>query len=263
MMPAMTKGRWRALGAAVVVLVGAVATVSLTGGHGRTLAKSPPTPSTASTPSTPSTVRSTSTGIAPASTTQTTAAVPPPVVTPAIPTQTLTGSQSARRPVTLQGGMTVFRGQNSGSSPFVVRLVDTTGLTVAVVFNTIGTFTGSNGQGLSKGSYVLNVQSGGAWTISIEQPRPASSPVLPTGYAGKGDTLVGPFQGRGSTRFNLHNAGSSNFVVELLDRSGQPAAIVANSLGNFDGSHLTETLNAPYYLNVTSNGIWSVGVTAA
>jgi hypothetical protein len=69
----------------------------------------------------------------------------------------------------LDKGQKTFTMTNSGTSNFIVYLLNKDGSPVELLANDIGAFDGSKATGISRdGIYVLNVSTGGDWTINIK-----------------------------------------------------------------------------------------------
>lgn len=79
--------------------------------------------------------------------------------------------QTATEKFTLQSGLAVFKMTHSGSSNFIVVLLDSAGNEVDYsLVNEIGAFNGSKAVQIpDSGEYLLDIQAGGAWTVTIEQ----------------------------------------------------------------------------------------------
>ena len=162
------------------------------------------------------------------------------------------------------GGLTVFRAHCSCIGAFAVELVDAQGATKETLFNASGgRFDASLGKRVAAGRYTLKVSADRRWTINVAQPRDTHAPSLPRHYGGPGQMFVGPFMAGSSVRLQATNKGSGNFVVEILSADGRTQDVAFNKVGDFSGSTVASGLSgAPYYLNVTSDGTWSIDVSA-
>jgi hypothetical protein len=65
--------------------------------------------------------------------------------------------------------------------------------------------TGSIAEGLSRGSYLLNVTADASWTIVVTQPRKESAAPLPHTFSGTGQLVVGPVKGGDSLKLKATN----------------------------------------------------------
>lgn len=68
--------------------------------------------------------------------------------------------------ISKSGGYVVM-GKNTGSSNFIVHIVDPNGYVVEYIFNEIGPYTGQKTTHLSEGNYYLEVDAEGAWAVII------------------------------------------------------------------------------------------------
>lgn len=196
--------------------------------------------------------------------TPTPAPTPPPSPAPI----TLSGSsQQATQPFNLQQGLSIFTLHNSGQQNFIVYLLDNQGNQIALLSNAIGDFSGSKAVQIpSAGSYLLNVQSDGSWSITITQPRVSSAPSVST-LNGVGNQATQFFNlSPGLHTFTLTNSGSGNFIVYLEDKNGNQIDLIENVIGDFSGSkaeHIDES--GPYFLDIqssdaNSSGTWAVTI---
>jgi hypothetical protein len=204
-------------------------------------------------------------GSASASVTVNVSAPPPPPTPSPI---TLSGSsQEATQQFALQQGLSIFTLHNSGQRNFIVDLLDGSGNEVSNLANAIGDFSGSQAVNVSNaGSYLLNVQTDGSWSITITQPRVTSASSA-SSLSGTGNQATQFFNlSSGLHTFTLTNSGSGNFIVDLLDQNGNEVENLENVIGSFNGSTAVHIDNAgPYLLNVQSGdgrswGNWSIQI---
>ncbi len=175
---------------------------------------------------------------------------------------TLSGSgQQATQQFTLQQGLSVFTMQNSGQSNFIVHLLNSSGNTVEGLANVIGSFSGSQAVKISvQGSYLLNVDSDGPWTITITQPRTTSAPSS-ANLSGRGPEATAFFSlSSGLHMFAFTHDGSSNFIVHLLDKNGNSVESLVNEIGAYSGSKAEYISSGIYLLNVEADGNWAVQI---
>jgi hypothetical protein len=161
------------------------------------------------------------------------------------------------------GGLTSFTLTNDGSSNFIVWLMDSkTGARKALLVNEIGPFSGSSQLGLTGGPYALDI-TGGNWKIVIEQPLYGSGARVPTSFSGRGMTASAPFQvtQQSLVRFQMHHDGSSNFIIWLLDSSGNRKDLLVNEIGPVDSSKGVSPAPGVYVMQIEADGNWTVGVS--
>ena len=178
---------------------------------------------------------------------------------------TLSGTgQSATRTFTVTTGLAVFTAKCQCTANFSVEIDKGSGATVDIPINVIGAYTGSVAEGLKAGSYLLNITADGAWSVVVTQPRNIRGLSLPHTYSGSGQMVVGPVNGGSALRLAAHNQSSQggNFAVTLLDSNGNMQDIPFNEIGSFNGSTISNNLSGgPYYLEIDSDGSWTIQVS--
>ena len=88
--------------------------------------------------------------------------------------------QEASQQFTLTEGLSIFTMKHSGSSNFIVYLLDNNGKYVDSLVNEIGDFDGAKAIGISKsGDYILDINADGPWTVNISQPRSQTAKSVP------------------------------------------------------------------------------------
>lgn len=156
-----------------------------------------------------------------------------------------------------------FTMSHSGSSNFAIWLMDaTTGQKKELAVNEIGSYEGSRYFSTAPGRYVLDVSADGAWSVTIEQPKPTTGAAVPIDLTGTGDTAVQPLQlSSGLRRFTMTHDGSSNFAVWLIDSAGNKKDLLANEIGAWEGEKAVGiTKTGVHYLDVTADGAWTIRV---
>jgi len=130
----------------------------------------------------------------------------------------------------------------------------------------------------SAGTYLLNVEADGAWTIDITQNIPPTSPTsLPDTVQGgneiyrafdlsvayKNDDVIGPFfLDAGIHTFTMSHLGDSFFDVGLIDAHGEQVEWLAFELGNVSemGQAISVSVPGDYYLTVDGEEWWSITI---
>ncbi len=186
-----------------------------------------------------------------------------PVPTPASAPINISGSsQQASQTFNLGQGLSIFKLSYTGSDNFSVWLVDSNGSNVSLLANTIGSFSGSKAVPIeTAGSYLLNVQAVGPWTVNITQPRD-SNPPSTTSFSGSTQTATNLFHlSSGLHVFKLNYTGEDNFSVWLIDHNGENVSLLANTIGSFNGSKAVGIdASGSYMLNVAASGSWSISI---
>lgn len=204
---------------------------------------------------TPATTEEPTTTRAPTTRATTTTTEPPPE-----PQRFEGSSNEAVGPFPLEGGIAIFTFSHQGSSNFIIEILDSNGETVDFAANEIGSIdNASSAAGLPAGEYLMEITASGAWTVTIEQPQPSSGDPLPVTRTGSGNVVVGPLEGDGAARVAYSHDGSSNFIIEVVDRSGQTVDFAANEIGAVEGSSIVD-LGGVRYLEVTADGSWEIAL---
>jgi len=194
-------------------------------------------------------------------TTTTTVATPAPI--------NLSGTgQTATSAITVESGLAVFHASCSAcQANFIVEIDNANGSLVDIPINVIGSYSGSIAEGLPAGQYILSVTAdqGIPWTVQITQPRDVAGMPLPTTLTGLGQEVVGPVAGGSSLRIQATNTATQggNFIVEVLGANGSMQGIPINEIGSYSGSTIANFLSGgPYYLEINSDGAWSITVSS-
>jgi len=195
--------------------------------------------------------------------TATRAAEPPSQARPAeTAPQTLSGrGRQVTEPFTLEKGLVVVRGNQTGRSNFSAKLVDAAGNEIGLVANVIGDVSGARyARVASDGSYRLNVTADGSWKLVIEQPKPLNAPAIPKTFTGKNDDVtefVRLPEGLVTARSEL-KSGKSNFVVRAVSPDGQDIELLANEIGVSSASKAFNGRGRIIVIAVQADGDWTV-----
>ncbi|MFF9196826.1 hypothetical protein ACF09L_16630 [Streptomyces sp. NPDC014779] len=98
---------------------------------------------------------------------------------------------------------------------------------------------------------------------ALSQPSPSPSTIPPIRLSGRGQRASETFtmtEGLGIFRSKCSGC-SANFIVELLDSSGQTKDVLVNAIGSYDGSKAVGLDAGRYRLNVTADAAWSITIT--
>jgi len=172
------------------------------------------------------------------------------------------GSQDTQK-FELRKGVVIFHFVYEAGGEFIVQLINEDGLTVSDIADYNGPITGSTAAGVTDGIYGLRVECSGRWTVGIEEPAPTSAPFPPQEFSGGGPLATDFFQTSGKPiLFNLKYEGSEQFIVTVLEESGNPVVLLANRTGPCEGSRIVTLVgDALYTLDVDATGPWNVDVT--
>ena len=163
----------------------------------------------------------------------------------------------------LKESLAVINADHNGDSNFIVYLLNTSTGTKIYLINEIGLFDGKAATSIpTDGEYLLNVDADGTWNINIEQPIPVTSAQSINNLSGKGMFVSSPFSlNEGLTKFSFTHNGESNFIVQLLDQSGDVEALYANDIGNYNGSRIEYVDSGIHLLNIDADGDWTLNIT--
>jgi len=171
--------------------------------------------------------------------------------------------QQVTNAFSLGGGLTTFHMEHSGSRNFIVWLLDAHGGLVDLLVNEIGSFNGGKAVGIdAPGIHLLDIQADGDWSITVQQPKPASAPSPPQTCTGHGQQFSSFFAlAAGLATFHMEHSGSSNFIVWLIDAHGDLVELLVNEIGNFNGGKAVG-IDAPgiHLLDIQADGDWSITV---
>ncbi|MBP2146289.1 hypothetical protein J2129_001743 [Methanofollis sp. W23] len=181
-------------------------------------------------------------------------------------------SGNASETMQLDPGLYRFVMNSSGSGAFEVGIQnpDTYGL----IARGESPYSGSQVFGIyENGTYVMNVTAEDAWVVNVEllTAQAGAGAPLPFTLNGSGDDTAGwvdlPI---GEVTCDLTNDGDSVFAVWLYNKTGHPVFDQTNTylqplhghMGSYNGSvPVAIEEKGPYYLNVISNGNWSVSIS--
>jgi len=165
---------------------------------------------------------------------------------------------------TLSEGLAIFAINNSGSGNFIVWLTDIHGIKVDRLVNDAGNFDGAKALGISiAGDYILDITSDGPWNVNITEPRPQTAQSIPVSFRGRGQQVSDFFTLTPEhTRFEMMHDGENDFIVWLLDSSGNNVELLASGIGAFDGSKAIDIQDYGIYcLNIGADGNWTVDIS--
>lgn len=160
----------------------------------------------------------------------------------------------------LEEGLAVVTLTYNGDSNFIVHLLSTTEDTTEYLSNEIGDYEGVTAVSIEEaGEYVLEVDGDdGSWTVKIEQPRDTSNAEYTKEFSGEGSTVTDFIKiEEGLSVFNFTHDGNSNFIVHLLDESGETVSYLTNEIGETEGSVAEYVDEGTYVLHVEADGEWT------
>jgi hypothetical protein len=170
----------------------------------------------------------------------------------------------------LVGGATVVDFEHSGESNFIVELLAVEGEDArdTVLVNQIGSVAGGTAVGVQPGTYRMNIDADGDWSITLAQPQDVDPASLPVKESGSGPTYIDPIEFEsGVTEFTGSHSGDSNFIVETVplepgDLGMAVGTVVFNETGEFEGQ-TSERIENVGYVNINADGEWSLEIKSA
>jgi hypothetical protein len=181
----------------------------------------------------------------------------------AAPTVTFSGSGiQTTSTFLLDEGLVVATATHSGSQSFIVDLVRVGEGSKALVNDTGAVSVKTADRVEATTQYQLSIRADGAWTVTLEQPRPTTAPGLPHSYSGRGDsvtTFVALSAGTITAR-TTHN-GAGEFSLRVIGTDGRIAQFVFIATGPFNGSKsFGLSTGGIYLIDVEANGDWTVDI---
>ena len=97
---------------------------------------------------------------------------------------------------------------------------------------------------------------------TIEQPRPSNAPSVPKTLNGTGQEASEMFYlDKGLVTFEMTHGGDGYFGVWLLDAEGDKIDLLANEIGEFDGSKAVGISESGIYLlDISADGSWEISI---
>lgn len=123
-----------------------------------------------------------------------------------------------------------------------------------LLVNTIGSYSGSHLIDTAVGSNTtqITITATGAWTLSLSGLDQATQ-VNGQATSGQGDSVL--YVTGDTTAAAFTNTGDENFVVKVYPADGGSTDLAINTIGSYSG---TVPLSTPSYVQITSNGSWSI-----
>ena len=96
---------------------------------------------------------------------------------------------------------------------------------------------------VDQGNYVLNVERGQRWEITVEQPKYSRRDIdsLPLEAEQIGQDIIGPIKFQGTSKLKIEAEGESNVIVSLLSVDGQTLDLLVNEIGPYGGLNRAHT----------------------
>jgi hypothetical protein len=65
----------------------------------------------------------------------------------------------------------------------------------------------------------------------------------------------------GLKTFSMHHTGDRNFAITLKDEDGKYISLLVNEIGDYSGKKSERLAAGAYYLEITADGEWTIGIT--
>ena len=117
---------------------------------------------------------------------------------------------------------------------------------------------------VDQGNYVLNVERGQRWEITVEQPKYSRRDIdsLPLEVEQIGQDIIGPIKFQDTSKLKIEAEGESNVIVSLLSIDGQTLDLLVNEIGPYEASTVL-THTGPAIVYVETSGRWRVTILSA
>ncbi|WP_254532618.1 polysaccharide deacetylase family protein [Natrinema gelatinilyticum] len=172
------------------------------------------------------------------------------------------GSGSVNTPTfDLDDGVLVANTTHEGDSEITVDVTEANGDgTDENLVTTAGSTAGKSIMAVESGTYRLEVDADGAWSIELTQPAVESDELedLPVQASGTGSGVVGPLWTDGRTRVVATHEGDGAFIVDGYGADGSREILVYRT-GEFDNSRSYKA-GGTAWLNVEADGDWTLEV---
>ena len=165
-------------------------------------------------------------------------------------------------PISLDPGLLVVGATHRGDGHFAVEVLGPEGDPRELIVNTLGFYAGGRVLPVRSGSHQIQIAASGEWELLLEQPVADGAMAPPITREGAGDLVLGPFLL--STQLGhatMSYRGTSNFLMTLLAVDGTHRSILANEIGQYQGTtamHLRQ--NGVYFVDVHADGEWALSI---
>lgn len=164
----------------------------------------------------------------------------------------------------LVGGFVIADMEHTGgNSNFQVQLIDEeSGDNAGLLANEIGEWSGQIGETFDAGTYVLDINADGEWSVEFRQPRPTKGDEPPVEKRGTSSTVLGPYQLDGRVEISGSHNGSRNFIVRTHDAKASDSTygnLIFNEIGEFEG-RTTFAGQGLTWLTIRADGDWTITI---
>jgi hypothetical protein len=163
----------------------------------------------------------------------------------------------------LDEGILTVDFSHDGESNFIVEMVALEGEQWDDEFlvNVIGDTEGSSVMSINGGTYQIDVDADGGWSLDLDQPEVSADELVepPIEESGRGSTWIGPFSAEGVHEVHGTHDGESNFIVEGHDAEGNWELMI-NEIGEYEGSGTFRASGEAFWVNIEADGDWTIDI---
>ncbi|THV22097.1 hypothetical protein [Glycomyces paridis] len=167
----------------------------------------------------------------------------------------VTESGSGASVITLPAIQGILTASHSGSSNFILTVLDENNAMTELPVNTIGSYKGTTAfglQGLGGDAASLQIEADGDWEITIAPV--ADVPELAVPQEGDGDGVY-RYTGDAAT-WQLSHDGDANFIVSYVSDDILGWSLLANEIGTYEGT--VPVTAGPGLVVVNADGEWTL-----
>ncbi len=122
---------------------------------------------------------------------------------------------------------------------------------------------------MKPGQYRVEIKASGLWSLNIRQLVYTTGQSTPHVFSGSGDGISTVLDLKaGTIPVTLTHFGNSNFIVYVMNASGQDNELLVNEIGNYSGSVALRVqsggiLNLPpglHIIAVQADGSWTISL---
>lgn len=163
----------------------------------------------------------------------------------------------------LDDGILTVDFSHAGESNFIVEMIALEGeqWDDELLVNVIGDTDGSSVMSVNGGTYQIDVDADGEWSLDINQPEVTTDELEepPIEESGSGSTWIGPFTADGVHEVHGTHDGESNFIVEGHDAEGNWELMI-NEIGEYEGTGTFRAGGEAFWVNIEADGDWTLDI---
>jgi hypothetical protein len=171
-------------------------------------------------------------------------------------TRTGSGDTVFTVPAPYDNEATLVSAKYTGADNFIVQTLDSSNTMEELLVDTIGSYHGVEAMDFDGTNPPdrIEVQATGPWSLILRDP--STAPTFGTYAAGNGDAVLA-YNGSANTAA-LAYVGQGNFIVEQYDDTGDSANLLADEIGNYNG---TVPIDSSGFVVIQADGQWSIALS--